>query len=84
MDAVDEWREQGQEKYLSGIVFKLKPYTSLREDSDHDHCEFCGAKFSNKLMGALHQGYVSLDGYRWVCEECMKDFKVKYKLIISD
>ena len=80
----NDWREQGQEKYLSGLVFILKPYHPARKELDHDHCEFCGQKFSIQVKEALHRGYVSQDGYRWICEQCMTDFKVKYNLIIDN
>jgi hypothetical protein len=41
----DDWRLHGQEKYLSGVPLTLKKYTKWSETWDHDHCEFCMAKF---------------------------------------
>ena len=84
MSISNDWREQGQERYLSGLVFTLKSYLPDGKESDHDHCEFCGQKFSTEVEEALHRGYVSQDGYRWICEQCMTDFKVKYNLIIDN
>ena len=41
----DDWRLQGQEKYLFGATLLRKRYKAWSEDWDHDHCEFCWAKF---------------------------------------
>lgn len=79
----NDWREQGQEKYLDGKEFKRQQYTKYNSNWDHDHCEFCGAKFCENIQDqdCLHEGYASLDKYRWICFDCFKDFKVKYNLI---
>ena len=62
----------GQDKYLKEIKLKFSQFNgSIRE---HDHCEFCFAKFSNN-ENDLHQGYCSLDKYHWICEMCYNDFK---------
>lgn len=71
----NDWRLQGQEKYLQGAVLQRKGYQAYRADWEHDHCEFCGAEFSLKTQGALQVGYASLDHYRWICEACFGDFK---------
>jgi hypothetical protein len=72
----DDWRLQGQEEYLKGIRLFRKKYTRHSESWDHDHCEFCWAKFSEEdYAEALHEGYATEDDYRWVCEQCFEDFK---------
>jgi hypothetical protein len=54
-------------------MLKRSVYAPFRAGWDHDHCEFCSAKFS--MMDAdLHEGYVTEDGYRWICEPCFLDF----------
>lgn len=76
--APDDWRRQGQEKYLMGISLVAKDYTPPSDTWDHDHCEFCGAKFSPQ-DGDLHNGYTTLGGYsRWICSECFEDFKGEF------
>ena len=80
----DDWRIQGQEKYLAGSVFKWKSYTKYRDDWDHDHCEFCGAKFMEPSNpDSLHEGYSTEDNYRWVCKTCFDDFKEMFGLKVE-
>jgi len=81
-----DWREQGQEKYLSGLKFSKQNYVKYSDKWEHDHCEFCGAKFCEKNDTLnndenLYEGYATEDKYRWICETCFNDFKKKYKLI---
>ena len=51
-----------------------KKYSKYSEKWEHDHCEFCGLKFSEK-EGDLHHGYCTEDEYYWICENCFEDFK---------
>ena len=74
--AVD-WRRQGQERYLNGAKLIHKDYLPSRLGSDHDHCEFCGVKFSLN-DGDLKEGYSTEDGYRWICNQCFNDFKCEF------
>ncbi len=69
-----DWRLQGQEKFLKGVSLSKETHKKHREDWEHDHCEFCGAKFSER-EGDLREGYVTTDRYRWICEVCYEDFK---------
>jgi hypothetical protein len=41
----DDWRLQGQERYLADRELEWSQWTAKREEWDHDHCEFCWAKF---------------------------------------
>jgi hypothetical protein len=68
---IDDWRRHGQEKYLFKRVFSHCDYHQYRPGWDHDHCEFCGAKFS-VASEDLHHGYVTDDDYYWICEECFQ------------
>jgi hypothetical protein len=74
----DDWRLQGQEKYLMEAVFQFKQYKDRVSDSDHDHCEFCSKKFTNTQMGTLHEGFTTEHDNRWVCQECYSDFEVRF------
>lgn len=73
-----EWRLQGQEEYLNGVSLSLQNYKKYRDDWEHDHCEFCGARFSEQ-PGDLNVGYATSDYYRWVCEDCFEDFKCRFE-----
>lgn len=42
----DDWRRQGQERFLKGVKLMYRNYYPYRSGLDHDHCEFCGRKFS--------------------------------------
>lgn len=73
----DDWRRQGQEKYLNRVQLQFKQYRSYRLGWDHDHCEFCNARFS-LFNDDLKRGYSSKGGYRWICENCFNDFKDEF------
>ena len=62
MDLTD-WRLQGQEKYLNGVILRFKQYEDRITDTDHDHCEFCLEKFLNIIPGSLTQGYTFCPDY---------------------
>lgn len=73
----DDWRRHGQEKYLKGENLIARDYYIYRDGWDHDHCEFCGAKFSLD-KNDLNEGYATKDGYHWVCQDCYNDFKDEF------
>ena len=75
----DDWRLQGQEEYLKGATMQFKKYEQFSEEWDHDHCEFCWAKFSDTIQDALKEGYVTVDNSRWVCKDCFNDLKDGFK-----
>jgi hypothetical protein len=73
MDPSD-WRLQGQEKYLKGQTLHFKKYSDRTSGTDHDHCEFCSATFADNIDDALHEGFSTMDDYRWICVTCFTDF----------
>jgi len=75
----DDWRLQGQERYLHGALLHRAQWTRPRPDWDHDHCEFCWAKFAEEdLPDVLHEGYTTPDRYRWICGTCFRDFADRF------
>ena len=80
----DDWRLQGQEKYLLGRTMRWTTWVPYREDWDHDHCECCMAKISDRFnVGDDHVQYKAAwvtadDSYRWVCRECFSDFRSRF------
>jgi hypothetical protein len=81
--AQDDWRRQGQEKYLKGVKLVFQDFHPYRKKWDHDHCEFCGNKFSLN-EGDLKKGYSTKDSYRWICGDCFKDFNEEFDWTIED
>ncbi len=79
----DDWRIQGQERYLHGATLVRKQYKAPRADWDHDHCEFCWAKFS-KCVNELEVGYATLDERHWICETCFRDFQERFGWTVQD
>jgi hypothetical protein len=77
----EDWRLQGQERYLAGVELVFRSFDG--ELRDHDHCEFCWRKFSPR-EGDLHQGWCTPDGYRWICEECFRDFRERFGWKINE
>jgi hypothetical protein len=77
----DDWRLQGQEGYLKGVTLHWSRWTIPKPDWDHDHCEFCWAKFmeDDRLPDVIHHGYTTPDRYHWICEQCFEDFKDRFE-----
>ena len=72
----NDWRLTNQERYLKNVTLYWERYHPTNPNNDHDHCEFCLAKFmDDEYPDTLHEGYTTLDGYRWVCRACFEDFK---------
>lgn len=75
-----DWRLQGQERYLYGATLYWRKYARYRDSWEHDHCEFCWAKFMEEYHpGVLHEGYTTSDHYYWICETCFEDFKDRFQ-----
>jgi hypothetical protein len=85
MPEIDDWRRQGQERFLKDAKLVYRKYSQPREDWDHDHCEFCGAKFMESGgPEILKAGYVTDDDYRWICQQCFADFKGEFNWVVAD
>jgi len=81
----NDWRLQGQEKYLKGVTLYLKKYYKYKGTCDHDHCEFCWAKFSIEgLPDAIDEGYATKDNYHWICKSCFGDFKELFQWKVDE
>jgi hypothetical protein len=76
-ETVADWRLQGQERFLKGVQLRHVDYKPYREGWDHDHCEFCGRKFS-LAPGDFHGGYATKDFFHWICESCFADFSSSF------
>lgn len=72
----DDWRLTRQHDYLEGAALSLVEWTSSGRESDHDHCEFCWAKFGRN--GGLSAGYATDDRRYWVCPTCFADFAASF------
>lgn len=77
----NDWRLQGQEKYLFGKTMIHKKYADKTTTTDHAHCEFCSDKFSVNIPDCLKEGYTTTNDYHWVCENCFNDFKNDFKWV---
>ena len=86
MSDEDDWRLGRQERYLQPARLCWKRYSRWSDEWDHDHCEFCWAKFvapDDPQQGPddLNEGYAVLsnghfpDDYHWVCAVCYADFR---------
>lgn len=78
----DDWRLAGQESFLSGATLYWRVWQETRPGWDHDHCEFCNAKFMDRtdVANVQHEGYATDDEYRWVCAGCASDFVSRFQL----
>ena len=74
-----DWRLQGQEKYLTGMTLSRRRWRQSRANWDHDHCEFCWAKFMDiDDPEILREGWTDADEYRWICDTCFADFQDRF------
>ncbi len=79
MSTSNDWRLTNQERYLRGVTLVRQRYAPANPENDHDHCEFCFAKFMvSGEDGSLLEGYSTLDRQRWVCSECFNDFSSRF------
>jgi hypothetical protein len=46
----DDWRIQGQARYIYGATFEWRPWASDQPDWDHDHCDFCWVHFGDHVF----------------------------------
>jgi len=75
----------GQERYLKAAVLHWSNWTRPRPTWDHDHCEFCWAKFMEEdFPEVLHFGYTTADRYRWICKQCFEDFKDNFEFQVKE
>ena len=81
----DDWRLKGTEDYLQGAALMLTRYIRRSEWDDHEHCDFCWAKFS-EYEGDLREGYVAkVDGQDyWICPVCCRDFKERFGWTVEE
>lgn len=80
----DDWRLQGQESYLQSVVLERTTYSPPRPGWDHDHCEFCFAKFMDSdAADVLRVGYKTVADAHWICDACFADFKTRFKWTVQ-
>ncbi len=79
-----DWRLQGQERYLKGAEVTYRKYRRTSESWDHDHCEFCQAKFMETPddPDVKTDGYATADEDRWICSTCLADFMERFTFVI--
>jgi hypothetical protein len=80
----DDWRLQGQERYLANATLFWRAWHQTRPHWDHDHCSFCSAKFMDRddVANVLREGYTTDAEYYWVCRECARDFASRFKFTL--
>jgi hypothetical protein len=76
-----DWRLTGQHTWLVGRDLRWQAWTPYRPGWDHDHCAFCHAEFATTRTGHVDftAGYVTTDGYTWICKTCFEDFKAQFQ-----
>jgi hypothetical protein len=55
-----DWRLGGQD-HLIGLALVRRRWTQTRSNCDHDHCEFCWAKFGDADSADVHYGWTTPD-----------------------
>jgi hypothetical protein len=82
----DDWRLQGQERYLTGVTLVHRAWRQTRPNwRNHDHCAFCWATIADHDgPGILREGWTTLDDYHWICDQCFADFRERFSWQIAD
>jgi hypothetical protein len=76
----DDWRLRAQDRYLTGAVLHLATYRTHSDSWDHEHCEFCLAKFTEQVQAdSLQSGYTTDDDRHWICPQCFQDFRERFQ-----
>ncbi len=79
----NDWRLTNQLSYLKGVEMTWRKYEAPRPDWDHDHCEFCWAKFADRSEPEiLSEGFVTSEE-QWVCASCYEDFNDLFEWVQS-
>jgi len=60
--ASDDWRLTNQESYLARVALVRKRYRAKSEQSEHEHCSFCWAKFMDPEFSPEHARIMKEDG----------------------
>ena len=83
----EDWRLRGQEEYLKNATLYFRNFTPFSETWEHEHCEFCWAKFGTEQEN-LHQGYCTTPIHSsksiWICPKCYADFKENFNWTVLD
>jgi hypothetical protein len=80
----NDWRLTNQLSYFKGATLVWRRYSRPSEAWEHDHCEFCWAKFMDEdHPEILREGYTTHDEYRWVCQSCFNDFRDLFEWTVS-
>ena len=87
----DDWRLSGQERYLLDTELVRMKYRPPSATWDHDHCEFCWAKFMavgspsnpSDTHKILHEGYKTVNENQWICDDCFADFQARFRWTVK-
>jgi hypothetical protein len=76
-----DWRLTNQLSYMKGATLSWRTWERPSETWDHDHCQFCGAKFMERAGPDIElAGYMTEDEHeRWVCKQCFEDFREMFE-----
>jgi hypothetical protein len=76
MREANDWRLTNQLAYLKGATLRRSAYRAYGDSWEHDHCEFCWAKFAEAgAPESLEEGYTTQNEYHWICSTCFVDFE---------
>lgn len=68
---------------MPGSTLSRQPWRPSDPQKDHDHCEFCRAKFA-LYPGCLREGFSTPDRTRRICSECCEEHRDAYQWNIDD
>ena len=80
----NDWRLRTPKDYLLGATLYWRAWRESQPGWDHDHCEFCWAKFTDRedVKDVLREGYTTADEYWWICSACARDFAERFQFTL--
>lgn len=79
INIMNDWRYAGQDKGHLNAVWSWGNWRSDNPNNDHDHCEYCWAKFSARGGDDLIQGWHDEGCQRWICDNCFQVFATHFQ-----
>ena len=82
----DDWRLRGRnEDDFLGLEMIRKEYVPPSPSQDHDHCDFCWAKFMAVDGPDIQRaGYKTVEQGDWICDSCFGDFAQRFRWVVKE
>jgi hypothetical protein len=75
----NDWRLTANHERLRGATLSRRRYEAPSASWEHDHCEFCWAKFMQRNGDGIQAaGYFHAGSKTWICDRCLDEFRDRF------